>query len=213
MKIVILLDQLAKLAPKAHPQYRVILPSMQGALDRFEISSKPLRTCHFMAQILHETSGFTVQTENLDLPAERIALLWPYRFQPKGRLNPADFVGNEKKLANSVYGGRMGNSGPDDGYIYRGRGLLQWRGKDRYAEVTTILRRYYPNVPDFVVNHDALLGHEWCIKAAAATWFDLGCNAIADTDSIRAVTSQLTGGDAGMAEREAWLKKTKAIWT
>ena len=44
----------------------------------------------------------------------------------------------------------MGNTAPNDGYTYRGRGLLQLTGKASYQEATATLRRDNPDAPDFV---------------------------------------------------------------
>jgi len=39
-------------------------------------------------------------------------------------------VNNPRALANKVYGSRMGSTGANDGWLYRGRGLPQIMGKD-----------------------------------------------------------------------------------
>jgi len=60
------------------------------------------------------------------------------------RAGALSFAHNEQKIANEVYGGRTGNTAPDDGFAYRGRGLLQLTGNDSYAQATKILRDSYP---------------------------------------------------------------------
>ena len=65
-----------------------------------------------MAQMLYESGGLTIQFENLNYSAERLPKVWPSRFKPKGSLNPIDYAHNPQKLANEVYGGRMGNTAP-----------------------------------------------------------------------------------------------------
>ncbi|WP_063979517.1 hypothetical protein [Ensifer sp. Root423] len=86
---------------------------------------------YMLATVFHETGG-TMQpvTENLNYSAARLAEVWPSRFPTVAGAKP--FARNPRKLANKVYGGRMGNTGPDDGWRYRGRGLPQITGKENY---------------------------------------------------------------------------------
>ncbi len=205
-------DQLASLAPSIRSSYNDAFAAGQDVLDQFAISDNPLRVAHFMAQVLHESGGLTIQFESLNYSADRLPKVWPKRFQPLGPLDPAAYAHDQEKLANEVYGGRMGNVDPDDGFRYRGRGLLQLTGKDSYAEATTILRQTYPDAPDFTLDPDAVISSDWCLKVAAAEWFSKGCNALADSDSINAITRAINGGLIGLAERIEWAKRTKNVW-
>jgi putative chitinase len=148
----------------------------------------------------------------LNYSAARLPVVWPKRFKPSGPLDPAAYAHNPEKLANEVYGKRMGNVAPGDGYRYRGRGLLQITGKDGYAEARRVLLPSYPGVPDFTRDPDAVVGAEWCLKVAAAEWSAKGCNALADQDSIRAVTRAINGGLVGLADRMEWLRRTQDVW-
>jgi putative chitinase len=212
MPTLITLPQIAKLAPNARSSYRSAFEQGQAILDRYEISANRLRVAHFMAQILHESGGMTIQFENMNYSAERLPMVWPKRFQPIGPLDPAAYAHNPEKLGNSVYGGRMGNLAPGDGYLYRGRGLLQLTGKASYREANTLLSAEFPDVPDFVALPDAVVSAAWCLKVAAVEWFKKGCNEKADTDSVLAVTMAINGGQIGLASRKEWLKRTKNIW-
>ena len=212
MKVNLSLSQVVSLAPNARSSYRDAFSAGQSVLDAFEITASPLRLAHFMAQILHECGGLTIQFESLNYSAERLPKVWPSRFKPLGKLNPAEYAFNPQKLANEVYGGRMGNNGPNDGYLFRGRGLLQLTGKESYAEATRILRGSFSNAPDFTLDPDAVIGSDWCLHVAASEWASKGCNALADKDSINAVTRAINGGLIGLSERQEWLKKTKYVW-
>ncbi|MBL8397700.1 MAG: glycoside hydrolase family 19 protein [Candidatus Accumulibacter sp.] len=212
MPVKITLDHLAHLAPNARSSYREAFRNGQPLLDECQISANPLRVAHFMAQILHESGGLAIQFENLNYSAARLPKVWPSRFQPKGPLNPAAYANNPRKLANEVYGGRMGNTGADDGFTYRGRGLLQLTGKDSYRQATTILRQSHPEAPDFVAFPDEVIGTAWCLAIAAAEWLAKGCNTLADQDDLRKVTRAINGGQIGLAERGDWLLRCKAVW-
>ena len=212
MAVKLTLSQIQLLAPSVRSSYRDAFANGQAVLDQYKILETPLRLAHFMAQVLHESGGLTIQFENLNYSAERLPKVWPSRFQPKGPLNPAEYAHNPQKLANEVYGGRMGNSGPNDGFTYRGRGLMQLTGKDSYQEATTILRKGSPQAPDLVANPDEVIGAQWSLAIAAAEWFSKGCNAFADADDIRKITRAINGGLIGLAERTEWSRRTKAVW-
>ena len=212
MSVQLTLGQIAQLAPNARSSYRDAFASGQNILDQFAISANPLRIAHFMAQVLHESGGLAIQFESLNYSPERLPKVWPTRFKPAGPPDPAAYAHNQQKLGNEVYGGRMGNTGSNDGFTYRGRGLLQLTGKDSYTEATVILRKTFPDTPDFAITPDAVISPEWCLKVAAAEWSSKGCNALADKDSINAVTKAINGGLIGIAERTEWLKRTKFVW-
>ena len=212
MSIQITLAQILQLAPNSRSSYRDAFQNGQRVLDQYEISNWPLRLAHFMAQVLHESGGLAIQFENLNYSADRLPKVWPSRFQPKGPLNPADYAHNPQRLANQVYGNRMGNTSANDGYTYRGRGLLQLTGKDSYQAATTIVRQTNPTAPDFVALPDEVIGAQWCLVIAAAEWHTKGCNPLADQDDIKKITRAINGGQIGLTERMEWLKRAKAVW-
>lgn len=212
MAVKVSLDQILHLAPNVRSSYREAFQNGQGVLDQCGISRTALRVAHFMAQVLHESGGLAIQIESLNYSAERLPQVWRTRFKPVGPLNPADFAHNQQKLGNEVYGGRMGNTGPNDGFTYRGRGLLQLTGKDSYREATTMLRAQNPAAPDLVNVPDEVFGGQWSLAVAAAEWLAKGCNALADEDDIRKVTRAINGGLIGLSERMECLRLAKAVW-
>jgi putative chitinase len=212
MPVSVTLDHIRNLAPNARSSYREAFQSGQPLLDRFDISASELRVAHFMAQVLHESGGLVFQIESLNYSAERLPRVWPSRFRPRGPLDPAEFAHDQQKLGNEVYGGRMGNTGPNDGFTYRGRGLLQLTGRDSYQECTAALQASDPEAPDFVALPDEVFTARWCLAVAAAKWASRGCNAFADQDDIRRVTRAINGGLIGLADRMEWLRLTKEVW-
>lgn len=212
MPVTVTLDQILHLAPSARSSYRTAFQNGQAVLDRAGISNSPLRVAHFMAQVLHESNELMAQVENLNYSAERLPKVWPSRFKPRGPLDPNDYAHNPQKLANEVYGGRMGNTNPDDGFRFRGRGLLQLTGRDTYRNASDNLRASNPDTPDLVANPDEVISSLWCLAIAAAEWNARGCNPLADQDDIRKVTRAINGGYIGLSNRTEWLRRTKAVW-
>jgi len=212
MAIVVALEQVERLAPDCGAAYRAALAIGQPVLDYYGISARALRVVHFFAQVLHETGALTLQFENLNYSAARLREIWPNRFRPRGPLKAAHYAHRPQRLANVVYGGRLGNVAPGDGYLFRGRGLLQLTGKDGYAHATTLLRQVWHAVPDLTRDPDAVVAAAWCLQVAAAEWQSRGCNEAADQDDVALVTKLINGGSIGLAERIVWTDKTRAVW-
>lgn len=106
----------------------------------------------------------------------------------------------------------MGNTEPNDGFTYRGRGWIQLTGKESYRQATTQLRRDDSAAPDLVITPDEVISARWCLAVAVSEWVAKGCNTLADQDNIKKVTRAINGGQIGLAERTEWLKRTKHIW-
>ncbi len=212
MTVTVSIDQIAALAPRIRAPYRAAFSEGQPVLDGYGIAATPLRVAHFVAQTLHETGTYTLLAENLDYSATRLAQVWPGRFLPKGPLDPAHYAHQPELLANVVYGRRMGNRDPGDGYRYRGRGLLQLTGRGGYADAAAQLRQWHADAPDLVGDPDAVSGAQWCLAVAAAVWWARGCNALADEDDVAALTLRINNGLTGLAERSEWTRRTRLVW-
>lgn len=92
--------------------------------------TKPVRLQHFMAEIAVESAGLTRLEENLSYSAARAHAVFPSRFSTVASAAP--YAHNPQAFANKVYGGRLGNVQPNDGWFYRGGGLLQTTGRENY---------------------------------------------------------------------------------
>lgn len=102
--------------------------------DTFSAGDEDLR--NFLGQVLHESAGLERLEENLNYSAERLMQVWPSRFPTMASAVP--FQRNPEALANKVYGGRLGNTAPGDGWDYRGRGLIQVTGRTNYELVERV---------------------------------------------------------------------------
>ncbi|MBV9247503.1 MAG: protease, partial [Methylobacteriaceae bacterium] len=120
-------DQLHRISPVARSDIvAAIIDKADEMFPAYGLATL-LRVRHFLAQVAEETGGLRVLEEDLDYSAMRLMQVWPARFPTLATAEP--YAHNPRRLADRVYGGRMGNTGPDDGWKYRGRGLLQTTGK------------------------------------------------------------------------------------
>lgn len=197
-------SQLQLLAPNAHSSYRQAFVQADQILATYGINTNGLRLSHFMAQVLHETGGLTILMENMNYRAVRIVQVWPTRFHSVAEATP--YAHNPEKLANKVYGGRMGNTQPGDGWRFIGHGLLQITGRESYEKYGQALDIELADHPELS------LDPAWALKIAAEEWKASHCNALADLDSLNRVTKAINGGLNGLASRRDWLTKTKHVW-
>ena len=115
-----------------------ISAALEDAAARYGIRNVP----EFLGQMVVESKNFTAVAENMGYSAKRMAEVWPGRYATpatakmpaKDRLPNAKAVALAKAgpqaIANDVYGGRMGNTAPNDGWLFRGQGYKQLTGKD-----------------------------------------------------------------------------------
>lgn len=163
------------------------------------------RLQYFLAQLGHESRGLTRKEEGLSYSAERLTEVWPSRFPT---LEVArKYERNPEKLANYVYGGRMGNVNPGDGYRYRGRGYIQLTGRDAYREVGQIAGLDLENDPDLAGKP------ENAVRIACAFWSWKKLNPDCDAGDFTTVTRKINGGTNGLTDRLDWLSKVQKALT
>ena len=177
--------------------------TLKAAAAYYKLS--PARAAHFFAQTAHETGGFKAFSENLSYGAPGLRGIF-------GKYFPTDAMAKAyerqpERIANRVYGGRLGNGveASGDGWKYRGRGALQLTGKANYQAFSDYIKR-----PDVMDNPNLVAG-ELCFESAL--WFfdknrlwsicDQGIN---DT-AILALTKRINGGIHGLDDRKQKTKK------
>lgn len=177
-----------------------IAKSAETVLAKYGVTST-LILAHFMAQVSLECGAGEEVVENLSYSAVRMTQVWPSRFPTIASAAP--YAHNPQALANKVYGGRMGNTGPNDGWNYRGRGATQTTGHDGYKLLGDNMGLDLLDNPDLV--NDATL----FLECGLADFTICGCMPYARADNIVMVTKRLNGGETDLAEREQWLSKWK----
>jgi putative chitinase len=159
--------------------------------DTFSLDDEELSD--FIGQVLHESGMLERLVEGLNYrKPERIQTVWPSRFATVEAAAP--FAENPEGLANKVYGGRLGNDRPGDGWRYRGRGLLQVTGRRNYQALSAALGI------DLVGNPELLAQPETALLACIAWWEGNVPDEI--MDNTGKVTKAVNGGQHGLADRE-----------
>jgi putative chitinase len=164
----------------------------------------PERGAHILGQSHHESAGFKRVSEGLYYSTpERIQAVWPSRFKTVADAEP--YAKNPEKLADKVYGGRMGNDG--EGYKWRGRGFLQLTGRDNYSRFAADMDiGSVMDNPDLVEDEYAFDTAVWFFKTNKL--FNIADEGVTD-EVIRQITKRVNGGTHGLADRE---KQTHMIY-
>lgn len=162
------------------------------------------RQLYFLAQCGHETRGYTRFEEDLYYTtAKRLVQVWPRRFLTYEQA--AQYTKNPEKLANFVYGNRMGNNQPGDGYRYRGRGF-QLTGKTNYLVIGQAA-----GLP-LLADPDLASKPENFFAIAIAYWEYRKLNTYADRGDFKGQTKALNGGYTGLPERKELLNGLLAAY-
>jgi putative chitinase len=172
-----------------------VLAQIPEVQQKFGIDTA-VELSHFLAQCGHESGGFKAVSENLNYGAKGLLGIFKKYFPTEAKAK--EYERKPEKIANLVYGGRMGN-GPEasgEGWKYRGRGYIQLTGKSNYSEFDKVVPEDIINNPDLVATKYPLLSAAWffhknclkrCVDATDAT--------------VTSVTRCVNGGTIGLADR------------
>jgi putative chitinase len=172
-----------------------VLAQIPEVQQKFGIDTA-VELSHFLAQCGHESGGFKAVSENLNYGAKGLLGIFKKYFPTEAKAK--EYERKPEKIANLVYGGRMGN-GPEasgEGYKFRGRGYIQLTGKSNYSEFDKVVAEDIISNPDLVATKYPLLSAAWffhknclkrCVDASDAT--------------VTSVTKCVNGGTIGLPDR------------
>ena len=168
--------------------------ALSSVLPEYEIDS-PQRVAAFIAQCTHESGGFKRLKENLNYKAESLVRVFPKYFPSLDLAK--QYAHDQEKIANRVYGSRMGNGDESsgDGFRYCGRGLIQLTGRNNYTKFAESIGITVEEVPSLLETF------EGAVKSACWFWKTNNLNQYADAGDILTMTKRINGGTIGLEDR------------
>ena len=185
--------------------------ALAPAFQKYEIET-PDRIASFLAQTGYESGQYNRIEENLNYStAARLTKVWPKRFPDEASAMP--YVNNPQGLANLVYANRMGNGDAqsNDGFRYRGRGIIQLTGRSNYDSAGDAMGVNLLETPEL------LSDPKWAALSAGWYWQSRGLNELADDrthdddlEDFAWITRRINGGLVGLKDRFALFKQVYA---
>ncbi len=214
------IDIVREVAPRGKPDYVAAFEHGDELLKQHEINT-PNRLAHLLAQVMHECDGLRIDWEDMDYSAARLVEIFGVGKHSAAVTEEEAFALAHKPaaIAERVYGlgnprkaKELGNTGPGDGFRYRGGGLLQTTGRGSYCDIGKTCGVDFENRPEL------LLSAENALKPALAEWTSGNLNAFADNNDFLAISKAINLGNPrakgtpnGLSSRAEWLARIKPL--
>lgn len=178
-------------------------PSLADAFnetfDRFGIST-PVQQASWIGQCGHECGNFKILEENLMYRAATLLKLFPRTPKRAWGFTPEEAAAYERqpqRIANRIYGNRMGNrdEASGDGWRFRGSGFLQLTGHANFYHAGKALGE------DFVMQPELVRTPKYAAMTAGWFWQTHKLNQYADTRDFLMMTKKINGGTIGLDDR------------
>lgn len=194
---MITLNLLQQLCPKTKTaMLQQYVDSLNDVVDYYDISKTTERTACFLAQIIHESGGFTAVRENLNYGAAGLMTTFKKYF-PTIEL-AKEYERQPARIANRVYANRMDN-GPEssgDGWKFRGRGLIQITGRYNYTQFSKGLKVSLDECVEYMETP------EGAVSSAGWFWDNNELNKYCDKNDFIGLTKRINGGTNGLEDRK-----------
>lgn len=186
---------LKKVFPKAKTPKK-LFDAMDELFPKYSVDT-PERIAGFLAQCGHESGGFRFVEENLNYSAKALDSVFGKYFKNGGR-SAKEYARKPEKIANVVYGNRMGNGDEDsgDGWKFKGRGYIQLTGKSNY---TAFAESVDMNLDDCIEYLKTPMG---ALESALWFWNTNKLNKYCDKHDVKGMTKRVNGGYNGLQDRE-----------
>lgn len=166
-------DQLREL--KIDPN---LVDPFNETFQRFGILT-PAQQASWIGQCGHECGNFRILEENLNYRAPTLLKLFPKTPKRQWGFTPEEAAAYEKqpqKIANRIYGNRMGNrdEASGDGWRFRGSGFLQLTGHSNFYHAGQALG------VDFVMQPELVRTPMYAAQTAGWFWQTHKLNQYAD---------------------------------
>lgn len=186
-------QQLSSLLGKDSSEWYDILHS---TLLKYEINTTS-RLAGFLSQTVHESMKFTALEENFNYSANRLNVVFPKYFKRAGR-DASRYHRQPQKIANVVYANRMGNGdeNSNDGWVFRGGGLLQLTGRDNYTAFGLSIGKTPEQAAEYTRTKKG------AIESACWFWASNNLNKYCDANDIEGLSKRINGGTNGLADRK-----------
>lgn len=186
-------EQLAQIIPR-NPYVDQWCSALNKLLPDYGIDT-PQRVAAFLAQCAHESGNFVFLKENLNYKWASLRKVFPKYF-PTDEL-AQQYEKQPEKIANKIYGNRMGNGDESsgDGFRYCGRGLIQLTGKNNYTAFAESIETPVEEIPTYLETF------EGAVQSACWFWETNNLNQYADNNDILTMTKRINGGTIGLEDR------------
>lgn len=203
--ILITTDQLKQIAGTMKDGFAIEMTELINELcvKYGIIDKKPFQM--FLANVIQESGEFSHKEENMNYRAITMTKVWPSRFPTLASAQP--YAHNPQALANNVYGGRMGNTEPNDGWTYKGGGFIGLTGKVMYSKYAKYLGKDISFAAGLVHSDNRY-------ALDSACWFfavHKNLIAVAQTGNFKAVVRGINGGLTGLATRQHYYDLCKKV--
>lgn len=168
----------------------------------------PQRVGAFLGNVMHETGGLRSIVESLNYARDALVRVFGATRggeamrrklgRPPGSRVPLTEA-QQAELANCVYGGdwgrrNLGNVQPNDGWFFRGKGLIQLTGRANHTRFAKMIG------VDVVKLQELLETPEGAADSAAAFWAKANVNACVDCGDVEGARRLVNGGVLGLEE-------------